>query len=51
MHVPAGFTVAVFHDDGDSDGELDVSIADLAPPIATLPGGTFLGGESQPQAL
>ncbi len=42
VQVPAGFTVTVFHDDGDSDGELDVSIADLAPPIGTLPNGTLV---------
>ena len=36
FNLPAGFAVTAFHDLGDTDGEIDVSIADLAPPIATL---------------
>ena len=40
--VPAGFAVTAFHDLGDSDGEIDVSVTDLSPPIATLPDGALL---------
>ena len=36
FNLPAGFAVTAFHDLGDSDGEIDVSIADLAPPIGLL---------------
>ncbi len=42
FNLPAGFAVTAFHDLGDSDGEIDVSIADLASPIATLPDGALL---------
>lgn len=40
--VPADFSVTAFHDLGDADGEIDVSITDLAPPIATLPDGALM---------
>lgn len=40
--LPAGFSVAAFHDLGDSDGEIDISIFDLAPPIATLVDGSIV---------
>ncbi len=42
FNLPAGFSVTAFHDLGDTDGEIDVSIADLAPPIATLSDGAIL---------
>lgn len=38
----ADFAVTVFHDLGDSDGEIDISIADVAPPIATLADGALV---------
>ena len=42
FHVAGDFSVTVFHDLGDADGEIDVSITDLAPPIATLADGALL---------
>ncbi|MCP4660954.1 MAG: hypothetical protein GY856_36600, partial [bacterium] len=42
VHVPGDFTVTMFHDLGDSDGEIDISIVDLSPPIATLPDGPLV---------
>ncbi len=42
VHVPGDFSVTMFHDLGDSDGELDFSIVDLSPPIATLPDGPLV---------
>ncbi len=42
VQVPGAFTVTAFHDLGDSDGEIDVSILDLAPPFATLPDGVLV---------
>ncbi len=40
--VPGAFTVTAFHDVGDADGEIDVLIADLAPPLGALPDGPVL---------
>ncbi|MCP3939671.1 MAG: YncE family protein, partial [Actinomycetia bacterium] len=42
IHVPGDFTVTAFHDVGDSDGEIDISIVDLSPPFATLPDGQLV---------
>ena len=42
FNLPAGFSVTAFHDLGDSDGEIDVSITDLAPPIGVLLDGAIL---------
>lgn len=42
FHVPAGFAVTAFHDPGDGDGEIDILIADLAPPISTLADGPLV---------
>ncbi len=42
VQVPGDFDVAVFHDLGDEDGEIDISIVDFNPPIATLTDGTLL---------
>ncbi len=40
FHAPPAFTVAVFFDSGDTDGEIDILIFDL-PPVATLPNGAL----------
>ncbi|MEM7354531.1 MAG: kelch repeat-containing protein, partial [Acidobacteriota bacterium] len=40
--VPGDFSVTVFHDLGDDDGEIDIAIADFNPPIATLPDGPLV---------
>lgn len=42
LQVPADFNVTVFHDLGDEDGEIDVSIVDFTPPVATLPDGPLI---------
>ncbi len=42
VQVPADFSVAAFHDLGDDDGEIDVSIVDFSPPISALPDGPLL---------
>lgn len=42
IDLPDDFTLAAFHDLGDFDGELDVSIVDLSPPFATIPDGILL---------
>ncbi|MEZ4734448.1 MAG: cohesin domain-containing protein, partial [Caldilineaceae bacterium] len=42
FHAPAPFTASVMVNAADHDGELDVVIADLAPPIATLPDGILV---------
>ncbi len=42
VRVPADFGVTVFHNLGDGDGEIDVSIFDFTPPISTLPDGTLI---------
>jgi uncharacterized repeat protein (TIGR01451 family) len=42
VNVPADFTVTIFYDALDTDGEIDVSIADFNPPIASLPNGDLL---------
>ena len=41
-NVPADFTVTVTFDALDTDGEIDVSIADVDPPVATLINGDLL---------
>ncbi|MCP4662046.1 MAG: hypothetical protein GY856_42120, partial [bacterium] len=41
-NVPADFTVTVLFDELDTDGEIDVSIADVTPPIASLTSGELL---------
>ena len=42
LHVPADFSLAVFHDLGDDDGEIDVSMVDFNSPISALPDGPLL---------
>ncbi len=42
VHVAGDFTVTVFHDLGDTDGEIDVSITDFSVPIATLSDGPLV---------
>ncbi len=42
VHTPGDFTVTVSHDLGDTDGEIDVSIADVTPPLATLGDGALI---------
>ncbi len=39
VHVPADFQTTITFDPADTDGEIDVSIADIGPSIATLPDG------------
>lgn len=39
---PAAFNLAMMVDTNDHDGEIDVVVADLFPPIATLPDGVLL---------
>ncbi len=42
VQVPGDFSVSVATDLGDTDGEIDVAIADLAPPMATLANGPLV---------
>ncbi len=42
IHAPGEFAVAVLHDLGDGDGEIDVLIADVEPPVATLSDGPLV---------
>ncbi|MCP3904825.1 MAG: hypothetical protein GY715_14455, partial [Planctomycetes bacterium] len=42
VQVPADFDVYAYHELGDEDGEIDVSIFDFNLPIATLADGTLL---------
>lgn len=49
VNTPPGFSTAVTFNPNDRDGELDFTIADMSPPLATLPSGaiasvTFLAG-------
>ena len=39
---PAAFSLSVMVDNNDADGEIDVVIADLLPPISTLPEGILV---------
>lgn len=40
--VPAGYTVGITYNSGDSDGEIDVTIFDSIPPLGTLPDGQLI---------
>lgn len=54
FHLPGGFVTTVLLDPADADGELDIVITDLLPPLSRLPDGdlvrvTFVAaGPSEP---
>jgi len=41
LNLPGAFNASVTFDEGDTDGELDFFIADLFPPLASLPDSTL----------
>lgn len=42
FNVPASFSVSASYDPTDTDGEIDIVIADYSPPLASLPAGNIV---------
>ena len=42
LNVPGDFTANVFFDAGDTDGELDITLADVTPPVMSFSDGTLM---------
>jgi hypothetical protein len=45
---PGDFSVTILFDESDSDGEIDISIYDMSPPVAALPEGEMLAIQLMP---
>jgi len=42
VHTPPGYFAWIFFNAADTDGEIDIALADLMPPVATLAAGTLV---------